>query len=267
MIFGDIDHSEKNLAVLSKYIKVKPYEKHIRAMMNVYFERASDRVLGKNFSKERISQRKQVKIYQDVLRQLRGTYGKWVNLMGFKVCSDMTIKFHTNISLAFKTDFGPLYGAHSCALARDVYFTAHAFERFEERADPEAYEIARKPVEDYIKAKPTAADVLMASTDMTPGEFSKDGDDYYLNVGSGILVLSAFPEFYIAKTFLTPDMHCGAKEWRTPLVEGRMWSNFMTLRDMFHSETEVIEGPLFDTDLLAILKEKGPMYAEGVDKD
>lgn len=256
MIVGDIDKSKPCLDMLSKYIKVWPYEKHPRAMMAVYFERAANRVLGKNFSKERISQRKQTKLYKDVLEQLRGTYGKWINLMNWKVMPDLSIRFVTNVSLAFKTEFGPLYAPHSCYMARDVYYTGHCFERFEERADPDAYELARGPVERYIKAEPTAADVLMISADMSMGEYAEVNDAYYLNVGSGILVLDKYPEFFIAKTFLNPGMAIGTEDWKAPAVEGKsMWRHFQSLRQLFQAEYNRIKAPLYDTDLLALLKE------------
>lgn len=257
MITGyDTDQaSSELLGMLTRYIKAKPYEKHPKAMMNIFFQRAADKVLGKNYAKERISQRKQEKIYKEILRQLRGTYGRWVNLTNFKVKKTCAIHFACNLPHAFRTDFGPVFAPHSVYMAKDVFYTAHCFERFEERVDPVVYDLFRKPLVKYLKTEPTYADTLMAAADQAPGEWASDGDIRYLNVGAGIVVLDEFPEFYIAKTFLSPGMG-SVRTWKSVSGEGRPWERFKSLRELFAHPSDPIPGPIFDTDWLDLMAMK-----------
>ena len=48
------------LAMLNKHFRTATFEKHPKAMLTIIIDQAMDKVLGKKYSKQRISKRKQV---------------------------------------------------------------------------------------------------------------------------------------------------------------------------------------------------------------
>lgn len=247
-------YHDETLKMLNRYFRTTSFEKHPKAMLSIIFDQAMTKVLGKDFAKKRISQRKQKKLYEAIVNRLRSCYGKYINLLDFKAKDPAGIKFITNFSEVYKTEFGTLFGIPSYnKVYESVFFTHHCFERFEERVDLKTYEFFDNIVQKNYYTDPTAADVLMHAVMLNCGQLEYGIEDNFchLNIGIGILVLEDFQEFYVAKTFLAPSMAKPNMKWKAPLMtpeqEKSIGKSFGSLKALLNNNPIPIKGPLFVT--------------------
>jgi hypothetical protein len=217
------DYAEKNLVLLNKHFKTVPFEKHPKAMLHLLFERGCHKVLGKDFRKQRISQRKQEKLYLYMIERLKSCYGKWVTISHFSE-KNGNIRFSCNLSLAFKNEKGILYKSMQNQSIEDLFFTSHIFERFEERLPVEQFIVVATFIKKYRKyhslAEIMSSDILFIFAGISHREYARYNEFIYLNIQIGVLVLEDFQDFFVVKTFLTYEM---AKKlplrWVAPLFD------------------------------------------------
>lgn len=265
IIKRDKEEEQIYLDLLNLHFKTVTYEKHPDAMMNLIFQEAFNKVLGANFAKKRISQRKEKRIKEAVLHQLRAKYGRWINLMNFKIKDKNRAFYRTNFNRVYKVEgLGILYGSPSHMLCGNIFYTSHCLERFEERADPFLYEPVKNRIRELYKTEPTSADIMIGLIMSTNYEYGVWKEFKYLNVQIGVLVLQDLGDVFIAKTFLTPDMlYEGMKErWYQPVLKvstREIGEHFLDI-DSFHSfadllkhESRKIEKPTFIVDELTEL--------------
>lgn len=236
---------EQELQLLKKYFKVTTFEKHPKAMMAIIFDRTMDNVLGKDFAKQRISKRKMKRIEEELKSALQSCYGRFINVsLRTRGASLYGIKFNTNFHHAYKTEFGTLYGAPGQFFCGQVFFTAHCFERFDERCDLIYRQAFSKAFVDRYKYEPTAADLVMLLTSTRENrEYARKDKFYFLNIKMGFLVLEDFNELFVAKTFLTPDMLDTSLQWYKP-VESTLYEG-KTLKEQLDHDPVKITGPDF----------------------
>ena len=245
------ENNEAVLKMLNRHFKTTSFEKHPQVMLSLYFERACNTVLGKDYAKKRISKRAQEKIYKFVLTKLQNCYGTYINVTNFRAKDPLAIKFGTNFELVFKNEKGLIYGCSKSGLWSTVFFTTHCFERFEERCRSDVRSIIESGARIFLKAEPTVADLLYVATLSSLGnhEYSKKGSYYYMNIGAGFLILEDFNEFLLAKTFMTSDMVPKDLNWYMPLMTPEQNKNpseyFKSLKEIFDSESIKINNPEF----------------------
>lgn len=247
----DDEWESRCLEILNKEFNTRPVERHPGALISLEFDAAAKRVLGPNFHKQRLSQRKQKALREELVRRLQVRYGRYVNIQSFDP-KGRGVMFECNLTRCYTTDQGRLYRSPEWCTCRDVFYTSHCFERFEERAHPEYIEEASKAWKKCYGGKPTAADLLLMMVNAgdhvhAPGE----GISFYLNVHFGVLVMDVHDEFCVAKTFLTPDMLSLDLKWFEPqysLEEVKdKANNFNSLLDILGSGGESCIWPSFDS--------------------
>lgn len=246
----DDEWEKRCLGILNKEFNARAIEKHPGAMISMEFDEAAKRVLGKDFSKQRISLRKQKALRAELVRRLQVRYGRFVNVQHFEP-KGAGVRFECNLTRCYTTDQGRLYGSPEWCTCRDVFYTSHCFERFEERAHPEFIEEARQGWKKSHGGVPTAADILLTMVNAgdhvhAPGE----GSAFYLNIGFGALVMDVHDEFCVAKTFLTPEMLSLDLEWFEPQysyeeIRGK-FSEFRSLLDILGVGGDPCVWPNFD---------------------
>jgi len=252
------DTDKAQLEMLNRYFKTTPSEKHPKAMLSMMFEQTFNKVLGENFCKKRVGERKAERYYAVLLKRLQGCYGKYINVTNFRikrVTNSYQLHFGTNFSRVYKTEFGLLYGAPYTGLWEKIFYTYHCFQRFDERC-PEIYrKVAAIKIAQNIKTKPTTADIVMTLTMLCRGTFqyAKVNNFYYLNIGPGALVLEGYKEFLIVKTFLMPEMVDKNLKWLQPTLKPEYYRKpsqyFCDIRDLFIFDPFSISGPDFWIDI------------------
>jgi hypothetical protein len=244
---------EKELELLNKYFRTTTFEKHPKAMMGLLLDEVFDKVMGKNFAKQRISKRKMARFQEELKLALQSRYGKFMNICLHKSSRPHAIKFDTNFHHAYKTEFGILYGAPTRFDCGRTFFTSHCFQRFEERCDPELHKHIAKIFSEKSKYVPTAADLVMFLTSVHDMEYAKKDKFYFLNIGVGFLVLEDYNDFFVAKTFMTAEMLDPSLEWYTPTLDPSISHD--TLKSALEHDPVRIERPKFFTDWLQDQKE------------
>jgi hypothetical protein len=229
----------------------KPVEKHPTALVSLEFDDACNKVLGKNFSKQRLSQRKNKALREELVRRMQKRYGPYINIQSFAVKNEF-IKFECNLTKCYTTDKGRIYASPDWSTCRDVYYTSHCFERFEQRADPTFVEMLKR---DWTKhnggCTPTPADLVMMMVEIgnhvhAPG----DGIMFYLNIHFGALLIDVHEEFCLAKTFLTKEMIPEGLQWflpEHPYREVRSGDKlYLSLLDIIGVGGDRVPRPSFD---------------------
>lgn len=239
-ITRDKEQEQVYLALLNEHFKTISLEKYNDAMMNLIFSEACDKVLGKNFTKKRISKRKEKKIKEYVAERIRKKYGKWVNLINFKLKNPFHIQFQTNLDRVFTvTGHGKLFGASYHTACGNIFYTEHSLERFEERVDNNMYNFIMGRIKETAGSYPTTVDVLSMMIMGSPFEYGKIENHYHLNIMSGIVVMEDFGDVFIAKTFLAPNM-VKSVQWYRPDIDIDMMKSFA---EVIKSPCERIEKP------------------------
>lgn len=260
----NLEKADAYLELLNKHFKTEGFEKHPRAMMDLLFQRGKDAVLGKNFNKKRISQRKQAKLYEHILTKLQNCYGRWVNLSDFKVKDDR-IRFRCNLAYAYKNVLGVIYAPTNVSTAKDILYTSHCFERFEERADERMLSSMYFYLEKSKNTRVNAADVLFIMVNMCNFEYAVKDRFCFLNTQLGVLVLEDYDDLFIAKTFLSPEMADLTLQWYKPKIDPKdiatTWLTYKTLREIMTIEKVPIKAPLFGIESLVQTMENQPEEA------
>jgi len=255
-IVRDKENEQVYLSLLNSHFKTVTYEEHPDAMMNVIFTDARTKVLGKNFQKKRISQRKAKKIKEEVSNRLKRKYGKWVSLSHFKIKDVDTIAFQTNLDKVFKVPgYGALYGAYYRTACGNIFFSSHSLERFEERTEQNVYEIVSDLFREGHKSEPTSVDILCGLIFMSTFVHGRINKYLHLALPTGILVLEDLGDIFVAKTFLSPEM---IKEctWYKPDVDHTMQQRYESnsFADVINKPSEVTDPPVFVQDLMDLAK-------------
>lgn len=253
MMLMNLEKSDAYLELLNKHFKTEGFEKHPKAMMTLLFQRAQDTILGKNFNKKRISQRKQKKLYNYILTYLQNCYGKWINISDFKVKNLDRIRFSCNLAYAYKNVLGVIYAPTGIS-ARDILYTGHCLDRFEERANRDMLNSMIFYMDQIRHEKVNAADVLFILVDMSNFEYAFKDRFVFLSTHVGVLVLEDYDDLYIAKTFLSPEMADLTLQWYKPKLKPEefytLWSNYKLLREIIAVERETIKAPVFGIESL-----------------
>jgi hypothetical protein len=258
-MFLNYEDNKSVLEMLNRHFKATTFEKYPEAMMSIIMQQAGEKILGKNYQKDRISKRKSEQLYKHMLNRLQGSYGKYINITHFKAKDPWSVKFSTNFNRVFKTDFGVLYGSLSVGLWKTVFYISHCFERFAERRDAFLCNPLIKILTEYLKTKPTDADIIMALVSLGNGgfEYGRKENFYYLNINVGIVVLEDFEEFFVAKTFLDTDMVDPNWVWYKPLLTPAQFDYpsryFKSLKEVLDHDPIKITGPSFINDLMKSL--------------
>lgn len=228
--------------VLEKHFPIVPLEKYPDAMIKLYMDNAWNKICGPNFQKNRVSKRKEAKIYQHVLKELRQHYGKYANFTNFRI-KDGSIKFTTNFNLIFKVKgLGFLYGLPVKGLLTGILFTEHSLERFVERIPPNLYKILEDRGREGLKADPTPVDLMIFMLDaFFEYEYGRRDEIYYLNAMLGYLVLDRYENIFVVKTFLGTDMiKDPTVQWFKPLKTD---TEFTSIADVIDAESFKITEP------------------------
>jgi hypothetical protein len=195
----------ETLDILKKCFKTFAVERYPEVMIDSFFNESEKIYLNEN-KKLKISQKIIKKIFDDVDRKMKNHYGKWVSITQY----DRKGRFKTNINQVFKTDQGKLYNFIDF---KNMFFTSHSLERFEERVSNEKYKdiinIYKK-----IKVNPSIIDVINVLLKVC-SQFSIDDNGFlYLNINFGILVVQSINQnVCIVKTFLSPEMNKSFLKW------------------------------------------------------
>lgn len=261
MIYTDRETDQRHLDILNSHFEAVTAERHPYVMMDVIIQDAFDKVLGKNYMKERVSKRKEEKIRQEVIRRLRAKYGPYISLNVFKIKAPWDIKFATNFSRVYNVKgMGILYGAPRDSFIADVYLTAHSIERFEERCfDGDFSEIFEKVKKD-CRVGDSITDLLTELIMYSSFDYGKEDGYIYLDIMVGFLVLQDLGDILVAKTFLTPDMVKERMEWYAPLLtpeeDKNIADHFQSLRAVLQHEPIKVECPLqFRKEMLKLVSE------------
>lgn len=238
------EEEQKYLEILNKHFKTVTCEKHPNAMLNIIFNNAYEKILGFDFKKKRISKRKEKKLKDEIISDLRRRYGRWINLTNFKAKSPDAILFQTNFNRVYKVENqGILYGSPSESICGGIFYTSHCLERFEERADTTVYTSVANEMKKLYKTEPTSADIIIGLIVASNLEYGKWREFRYLNIHTGALVIEDLNDVFIAKTFLTPDMLYKEMTWYQPLMTyDKKITSFQKLLNM---DSIKIEKPLF----------------------
>lgn len=244
------------LGLLNNHFATVTYEKHPDAMMNIIFSSAREKILGKNFRKERISQRKANKIEKEIKTRLRNKYGKWVNMSFFKIKDISKMQFITNLDKVFTVpDHGTLYGSVYHSTCGNIFFTSHSLERFEERVDKKKYNWFQMWAKHSQKSEPTSVDILCGMIQSSGFVYGRYGDFCHLNLTLGILVLEDLGDIFIAKTFLSPEMIKPVKWYRANFENGVDYDKINSFVDVMNLGCEHVDKPKFYDDVLGDLKD------------
>jgi hypothetical protein len=194
--------SEVVLKLLNENFKAVCLEKHINAIMHLLVRDATEKVLGKDYKKNKVGIKKQFYIHDLALQQLRLRYGPLVNI---KIVNLKKWAWATNLNNIFKTDKGRLYGSFQY---EDFFITSHCIERWEERMNHDHYKYYRQFFKKRYHTDPTDFDTLMFTIQLTHqvGLKMMEPNFRYLNINQGCIVLEILGGICVAKTFLSTDM-------------------------------------------------------------
>ena len=237
------------IETLSKFVKIKPKEKYPESVGKHMVFSSIDEILGKNFSKERISERKVKKIYDLILEKMRARYGSWVNLLDFKIKGDIRkISFSTNFEKIYNTEMGNLFGtANSSPIWQKVLFTSHSLERFEERAKNYSFTGIKKSFGRVCRAQPTSADILLTLIFYGDYDYAPLAPtEYYLSVKIGACVMETFDDVTVVKTFVSPKMVKNVTWFRPTLTDEQSRSpskHFSSLKQILKNNYTKVSPP------------------------
>lgn len=206
--------TDETFSILKAYFEdVEQVDKYPTAAITGIVKQSVDKVM-KHDNRERISKKKLQRIRDLILFKLRHRYGKWINLLNFKLKRNSTFEFETNFSTTYRTKKGLLYGHAPESSLRQMFFTAHSLQRFDERVKLTRYDDFRKKFKRQIGAYPTAADILYGLV-LSSSQFGNDPEPNHrlINIHFGSLVVETFRNIFIVKTFITPDMVKRDVEW------------------------------------------------------
>jgi hypothetical protein len=194
--------SETTLKLLNENFKAVCLEKHMDAMMNFSVREATEKILGKDYKKNKVGIKKQMRIHDEALKQMRSRYGPLINI---KILNLKKWIWSTNLNYVFKTDKGRLYGTH---LYDDFFITSHCIERWEERMNHDHYKYYRQFFEKRFHTKPTNLDTLLFTIQLTHqiGLKMEEPNFRYLNINQGCIVVEILGGICVAKTFLSKEM-------------------------------------------------------------
>lgn len=204
--------NDETFSILKAYFgDVKLVDKYPLATITFFINESLDEVL-KNDQSTKISKRKIERVRQKVLDRLKGRYGKWINLLCFEQCRNDKIEFVTNFTSTYKTEKGIIYGHSPNSKLRQLFFTSHSLKRFDERIDEKRYHFFYNYFKRKVGVFPTSLDIL-SKLIICANQFGVERDFRYINVFLGALVVEAFRNIFIVKTFLTPDMLNSKINW------------------------------------------------------
>lgn len=227
------------LNLLNKYLDAAQVEAHTQAMINLIVDQCLEKVLGKNFKKERISRKKQKKVHDMVLREFRKRYGPLINI---QIINMKKWIWSSNFEFIFKTNLGRLY---SCLPFNNLFFTSHCLERWDERVAPEKYKEFSSAFHKKYLTYPTSLDILnfLITIPLQYGMVDPNDLYRYLNINQGCIVLEVLGEVVIAKTFLSHEM----------IPENVTWYDFedpmMCLADFIEPGEQEVPFLKSDTDI------------------
>lgn len=193
---------ETLLKLLNENFKAVCLDKHINVTMKFLVREATEKVLGKDFKKAKVGVKKQLRIQEIALQQLRARYG---NLINIKIINLKRWHWATNLNYVFKTDKGRLYGTF---LYDDFFITSHCLDRWEERMNKDHYKYFKQFFKKRFYTDPTNLDTLMFTIELTHqvGIKMSEPNFRYLNINQGCIVLEILGGICIAKTFLSTEM-------------------------------------------------------------
>jgi hypothetical protein len=170
--------------------------------MKFLVREATTKVLGKDFKKYKVGFKKQIRVHELALQQLRMRYGQLVNI---KIINLKKWHWATNLNYIFKTDKGRLYGTF---LYDDFFITSHCLERWEERMNHDHYKYFRQFFKKRFYTDPTNLDTLMFTIELAHqvGIKKSEPNFRYININQGCIVLEILGGICIAKTFLSTEM-------------------------------------------------------------
>lgn len=225
---------------------VEGFEKYPDAIFNLLFSEASEKILGKEFRKERISQRKAKKLNEFITKKLFNKYGKWVTFCNFKIKKDLSMSYKTNIHLIFRVkDLGILYGCEPHGITGNIFFTSHALERFEERSDKFYIEPIKEDLRGAFKTEPSSYEIIHLLIKASNQQYGILDKYCYLNILVGFLVIEDLGDTFIVKTFYSNDMKKTNIKWYQGEIN---IENANSLADLLHSPAKPIDEPVFIQD-------------------
>ena len=185
---------------------IEPVEEHANVSLSYVFEEALTEVYGKK-NPERYSKKKLEKIKVKIQNKLRTRYGKWITLSQL-IWKRRTsnFRFFTNFNCTYRTKKGLLYGHYKTGRLRQLFYTSHCLQRFEERVNEKQYDNFRKAYKKINGVYPIANDIIDFLI-FCSFQYGIAKDYRYLNIYFGTLVVEVFKDVYIVKTFLLPEMH------------------------------------------------------------
>ena len=238
--------------LLKRHFKsVESYEKYPDATLNLLFSSTVDKILGKNFTKKRISQRKENKIKNIIAQKLRSKYGKWISFTNFKIKPNLIFSCATNLSRIYKVnDRGILYGCPSHQICGNIFLTSHCLERFEKRADPAFYAPIIPKLKIVLKTEPDLINILITLIQISNLEYGYLNEFCYLNIFVGFLVVENLGDVFITKTFMTPEMVKENLKWYQAEIGDENETH--SFADVLKSPCHQIKGPTFIQDYTRI---------------
>jgi len=238
------DPADGLLEKLNKVYPSYPFEKYPEATIIYMLNECLDEVLGKDYTKQRISKRKEKILYDRFLGKIQCKFGPWVNIHNFKI-KGYDVFFNTNAAGIYNNEKGRLYAIST----PDLYITSHAMSRFEERLDTDFYldyfEYVLERVRKQFRASATALDILRESIVTSEMEYAQKDNLIYYKIKFGVIVLQRIEDIFVALTFLTFEMMEAQDrlQWKKVIGMDKEVSN---LADILCMETVNIQ--LMDTE-------------------
>ena len=194
--------SETTLKLLNANFKTLSIEKYPEANLDFLVTEVTKKVLGKNFNKSKIGIKKQYKIHDIVLKQMRNRYGHLINI---KIMSTKKWRWVCNLNRVYKTELGRLFGTY---IYDDFFFTSHSLDRWEERINHERFKYFTQFFKIRYHTDPTNLDILIFNIQLTHqiGIKINEKQYRYLSMNQGCLIVEILGGICIAKTFLSIDM-------------------------------------------------------------
>jgi len=228
---------------------INPVEKYFNISLSYIFEETLVEIYGKK-NVEKFSKKKLEKIKTKIQNKLRTRYGKYITLSQLIWHRRSgNFRFVTNFNSTYKTKKGILYGHYKTGRLRQIFYTSHCLQRFDERINKEQYAKFSKIYKRLNGVYPIAND-LIDFLIYCAYQYGIAKDYRYLNIYFGTLVVQTFRNIYIVKTFLLPEMHDERKvDWYKLAPnkfdeenDGMMEINSMSA---FFTQKAVKDEPLF----------------------
>jgi len=240
--------------ILKAHFKfIKPVEEHANISLSYIFEETLTEVYGKK-NPEKYSKKKLEKIKVKIQEKLRKRYGKWITLsqLIWKRRKG-NFQFVTNFNCTYRTRKGVLYGHYKTGRLRQLFYTSHCLQRFEERVDEERYDNFKKIYKKVNGVYPIANDIIDFLV-CCSFQYGITKDYRYLNIYFGTLVVEVLKDVYIVKTFLLPEMHDNRKVDWYKIVPNKFDEEndgimkIDSMNDFFQHKAEKDEPIFFDND-------------------